>query len=207
MSSDTASVLASGNGCGLLYLASASPRRRELLSQIGVPVCVIPSEIDETVLPGELPLAYVERVTHDKVRAGVAKAPDGAVVLAADTAVVLGDAILGKPADRAHGLAMLDDLSGRAHSVITSVAVCRGDDLRLASVETQVWFRQLSEAEKSAYWDTGEPADKAGGYAIQGLGAIFIERIEGSYSAVVGLPLMETAALLQAFGIACWQAR
>ncbi|QJD60341.1 septum formation inhibitor Maf [Pseudomonas sp. gcc21] len=191
---------------GSLYLASASPRRRELLLQIGVPTRVMPSEIDERVLPGELPRAYVERVTCDKVRAGVVKAPGGAVVLAADTAVVLGDNILGKPADRAHGLAMLDALSGQAHSVITSVAVCRGEDLRLVSVETRVWFRQLSEAEKSAYWDTGEPADKAGGYAIQGMGAIFIERIEGSYSAVVGLPLMETAALLSEFGVSCWQA-
>lgn len=191
---------------GVLYLASASPRRRELLSQIGVPTRVIPSDIDETVFPGEPPLAYVERVTRDKARVGISKAPKGAVVLAADTAVVLGDVILGKPDDREQGLAMLESLSGRAHSVLTSVAVCQGDTLRLVSVETQVWFRQLSQAEKSAYWATGEPADKAGGYAIQGLGAVFVERIEGSYSAVVGLPLMETAALLHDFGISCWQA-
>lgn len=198
MSSDTLSRT--------LYLASASPRRRELLSQIGVMTRVIPSDIDETVQPGEHPLGYVERVTRDKVRAGAGKAPDGAVVLAADTAVVLGDAILGKPTDREHGLGMLESLSGRAHSVITSVAVSRGNDLRQVNVETRVWFRHLGAAERSAYWDTGEPADKAGGYAIQGLGAVFVERIEGSYSAVVGLPLMETATLLRDFGIPCWRA-
>lgn len=191
---------------GPLYLASASPRRRELLTQIAVPTRVIPSDIDERILPGESPLAYVERVTRDKARAGIGKAPDGAVILAADTTVVVDNAILGKPADREQGLAMLAGLSGRAHSVITSVAVCRGDSLRQRSVMTQVWFRSLTRAEMSAYWDTGEPADKAGGYAIQGIGAIFIERIEGSYSAVVGLPLMETAALLSEYGISCWQA-
>lgn len=191
---------------GPLYLASASPRRRELLLQIGVPARVIPCDIDESILAGESPLEYVERVARDKAWAGVGRAPHGAVLLAADTTVVLEDAILGKPADREQGLAMLAGLSGRAHSVITSVAVCSGASLRQVSVATQVWFRPLAQAEMSAYWDTGEPADKAGGYAIQGMGAIFIERIEGSYSAVVGLPLMETAALLSEFGISCWQA-
>ena len=191
----------------VLYLASASPRRRELLEQIGVPVRLVSCAVDEQVLAGEAALDYVQRVTRDKVQAGVNQAPAGAVVLAADTAVVLDGRILGKPLDREQGLAMLRALSGREHSVITAVAVARGSDVRLQPVSTQVRFRPLGEAEMSAYWDTGEPADKAGGYGIQGLGAVFVAHIAGSYSAVVGLPLMETAELLAEFAIPCWQAR
>ncbi|WP_185268551.1 Maf family protein [Halopseudomonas xiamenensis] len=190
-----------------LYLASASPRRRELLEQIGVPLQVVSCAVDEQVLAGEAAMDYVQRVTRDKVRAGVEQAPAGAVVLAADTAVVLDGRILGKPVDREQGLAMLRALSAREHSVITVVAVARGRDVRLRPVVTQVRFRALSEAEISAYWDTGEPADKAGGYGIQGLGAVFVAHIAGSYSAVVGLPLMETAELLAEFAMACWQPR
>lgn len=146
-------------------------------------------------------------MTRDKVVAGVAAAPAGAVVLAADTAVVLGDRILGKPGDRQQGLAMLRALSGREHQVMTAVAVAQGEDIRLELVSTRVRFRPLQEAEIKAYWDTGEPADKAGGYGIQGLGAVFVEHLAGSYSAVVGLPLMETARLLAGFGVPCWQSR
>lgn len=191
----------------VLYLASASPRRRELLEQIGVPLRLVSCAVDEQVLAGEAAMDYVQRVTRDKVRAGVDQAPAGAVVLAADTAVVLDGRILGKPADREQGLGMLRALSGREHSVITSVAVARGSDVRLRPVVTQVRFRALGEVEMRAYWDTGEPADKAGGYGIQGLGAVFVAHIAGSYSAVVGLPLMETAELLAEFAIPCWQPR
>lgn len=189
----------------LVYLASASPRRRELLEQIGVPVQVVRCSVYEQVRVGESAPAYVQRVTRDKVLAGVAVAPRGAVVLAADTAVVVDDRILGKPADREEALGMLRLLSAREHEVMTAVAVARGAEVRLELVTTRVRFRSLSDAEMDAYWASGEPADKAGGYGIQGLGAIFVAHLSGSYSAVVGLPLMETANLLAGFGIPCWQ--
>lgn len=202
-----------------LYLASASPRRRELLLQIGVPHRRVDAPIDESVLPGETPAAYVERLARAKAAAGLAVlggsaaagahgAPYGsseACVLGADTAVVLDGRILGKPQDRADGLAMLAALSGRSHEVLTAVAVSDGTRCAARVVSSRVHFRALAEAEQQAYWDTGEPLDKAGGYAIQGLAAIFVDRLEGSYSAVVGLPLAETAALLAEFGVACWQ--
>ena len=163
-----------------LLLASASPRRRELLAQIGVPCTQRPSEVDEQVLPGESPEAYVERVTRDKALAAVAACPGRA-------------------------LDMLGRLSADAHWVMTAVAVARDERIALQRVDTRVCFRRLSAQELADYWDTGEPADKAGAYGIQGLGAVFVERIEGSYSAVVGLPLRETASLLEGFGISCWQ--
>lgn len=188
-----------------LYLASASPRRRELLAQIGVPVQVIAPSIDETPSQGELPTDYVQRIARSKVAAGVSQAPQGAVVLAADTAVILDERILGKPLDRDDALRTLAMLSGREHRVLSAVAVARGSEVRLACVSTRVRFRAVSEAEARAYWETGEPQDKAGSYGIQGLGAVFVAHLEGSYSAVVGLPLMETATLLGEFGIRCWQ--
>ncbi|SDR71534.1 septum formation protein [Halopseudomonas litoralis] len=191
----------------VVHLASASPRRRELLEQIGVPVQRVQCSVDERPCPDEAPADYVQRVTRDKVRAGVAIAPAGAVVLAADTAVVLNDAILGKPVDQQHAQAMLRSLSGRQHQVLTAVAVACGSDIRLQLVATKVRFRPLSDAEILAYWQTGEPADKAGAYGIPGLGAVFVEHIEGSYSAVVGLPLAETALLLAEFAVPCWQLR
>lgn len=191
----------------VVHLASASPRRRELLEQIGVPVQRVQCSVDERPRPDEAPADYVQRVTRDKVGAGVAIAPAGAVVLAADTAVVLDDAILGKPVDQQHAQAMLQSLSGRQHQVLTAVAVARGSDIRLQLVATKVRFRPLSDVEILAYWQTGEPADKAGAYGIQGLGAVFVEHIEGSYSAVVGLPLAETALLLGEFAVPCWQLR
>lgn len=187
-----------------LLLASASPRRAELLAQIGVRATRLVCSVDEQVQPGESPGGYVERVTRDKVLAAVQAAP-GRVVLAADTAVVQGDCILGKPADRADAVRMLTALSGSEHTVMTAVAVGCDQRVELVRVDTLVRFRALSEAEIAAYWDTGEPADKAGSYGIQGLAAVFVERIEGSYSAVVGLPLLETATLLKSFGIPCWQ--
>ena len=187
-----------------LLLASGSPRRRELLEQIGVPTARLLCSVDEQVRPGEAPVDYVERVTRDKIRAAIQAAP-GRVVLAADTAAVLGDRILGKPVDRADALQMLSALSAAEHVVMTAVAVGCDQRIELVRVDTRVRFRALQADEIAAYWDTGEPADKAGSYGIQGLGAIFVERIEGSYSAVVGLPLQETATLLKSFGIPCWQ--
>jgi septum formation protein len=194
-------------GAASLYLASASPRRSALLTQIGVPHRQFACDIDERVLDHEPPAEYVQRVARAKALAGQQQVAADAVVLAADTVVVVDDHILGKPADQSEATAMLRSLSGRAHQVMTAVAVACGDRCELLRVDTLVIFRHLEEAEIAAYWATGEPADKAGSYGIQGLAATFVQRIEGSYSAVVGLPLMETAGLLARFGIANWQRR
>ncbi len=190
-----------------LYLASSSPRRRELLTQIGLPFHIVPAAIDETPQAGESAVAYVERLAREKALAGLhflAQRAD-VCVLGADTAVVLDGRILGKPADRAEALAMLQALSGREHEVLTAVAVANRDRCEAKVVGSRVTFRSVTMEEAERYWDTGEPHDKAGGYAIQGLAAVFVSRVEGSYSAVVGLPLCETAALLADFSIPCWQ--
>ena len=188
-----------------LYLASGSPRRRELLTQIGVPFSVVSAPIDETPLPDESAPAYVERLARAKAAAGLACLEGPAVVLGADTAVVLDGRILGKPENRKDALAMLADLSGREHQVLTAVALSDGQRVHSLCVTSKVRFRAISAEEAQRYWASGEPADKAGGYAIQGLGAVFVTGLSGSYSAVVGLPLSETAELLGQFGIACWQ--
>jgi len=188
-----------------LYLASGSPRRRELLTQIGVPFSVVSAPIDETPLPGESAPAYVERLARAKAAAGLASLAGPAVVLGADTAVVLDGRILGKPENRETALAMLADLSGREHQVLTAVALDDGQRVHSLCVTSKVSFRAISADEAQRYWASGEPADKAGSYAIQGLGAVFVTGLVGSYSAVVGLPLSETADLLGQFGIACWQ--
>jgi septum formation protein len=190
-----------------LYLASGSPRRRELLTQIAVPFLTQIAPIDENALPGESPIAYVERLARAKAQAGLSALADteGAVVLGADTAVVLDGRILGKPADRADALATLGALSGRSHEVLTAVALVSPGRLASRVVTSQVTFRALSQAEIEAYWASGEPQDKAGCYGIQGLAAVFVSQLQGSYSAVVGLPLCETAALLAEFAIPCWQ--
>ena len=188
-----------------LYLASGSPRRRELLAQIGVPFSVVSAPIDETPLPNESAPAYVERLARAKAAAGLACLEGPAVVLGADTAVVLDGRILGKPENREDALAMLADLSGREHQVLTAVALSEGQRGHSLCVPSKVRFRAISAEEAQRYWASGEPADKAGGYAIQGLGAVFVTGLSGSYSAVVGLPLSETAELLGQFGIACWQ--
>lgn len=189
-----------------LYLASGSPRRRELLEQIGVAFSVLSAAIDETPHPAETPRAYVERLALGKARAGAALLTAPGVVLGADTAVVLDGCILGKPLDAADSLATLAGLSGREHEVLTAVALVEGARSQVFSVSSRVGFRQISEEQAKAYWASGEPQDKAGGYAIQGLGAVFVQSLQGSYSAVVGLPLCETAQLLGDFGIPCWQA-
>ncbi|ANC84594.1 MULTISPECIES: Maf family protein [Pseudomonas] len=188
-----------------LYLASGSPRRRELLTQIGVPFIVISAPIDESPLASESAPAYVERLARAKAAAGLARIDGPAVVLGADTAVVLDGRILGKPENREDALAMLADLSGREHQVLTAVALDDGQRVHSFCVTSTVRFRAISTDEAQRYWASGEPADKAGGYAVQGLGAVFVTGLSGSYSAVVGLPLCETADLLGQFGIACWQ--
>jgi septum formation protein len=185
-----------------VYLASASPRRRELLLQLGLRCEAVPAEIEERPAAGETPADYVLRLAHLKAEAAVRRlgVPPSAV-LAADTEVAVDGEVLGKPRDREAGLAMLVRLSGRGHQVFSGVALWSGGKFRSALSESRVWFRAVSPAEAAAYWDTGEPMDKAGGYAIQGRGAIFIERLEGSYSGVMGLPLFETARLLREAGM------
>ena len=186
----------------LLYLASRSPRRRELLEQIGVTYRLLDIEVDERVREGESPSDYVLRVSQDKAVAGLkaCRGGESLPVLAADTCVVVGGRMLGKPADREEGLWMLRQLSAATHQVYTAVALDDGSLTSRVSV-SEVSFRALSEAEMAAYWDSGEPVDKAVGYAIQGLAAQFIRELRGSYSGVMGLPLFETAELLKGAGI------
>ena len=186
-----------------LCLASMSPRRRELLHQIGVSHSVRAPHIDEAVLAGEAAADYVVRMARTKALAGGAPGQD-LPVLAADTIVVIDGLILGKPAGAAEGVAMLERLSGRSHEVLTAVALASGAQLTLQTSTSVVRFRALTRAECIAYWDTGEPHDKAGAYAVQGRGAVFIEHLSGSYSGVMGLPLYETAQLLRAARIPCF---
>ncbi len=181
----------------MLILASASPRRRELLESAGVPFTVQPADADETWLPGELPRAYVLRVARAKARV-VAGRSERAAVLAADTTVAIDDRVLGKPVDAAHAAAMLGDLAGREHAVHTAVVLRLGARETHRVVSTRVRFRPLTAREIAAYIATGEPFDKAGGYGIQGRGGSLVEVVHGSYTNVVGLPLVETLALLAA---------
>lgn len=185
-----------------LYLASQSPRRRELLEQIGQSFHSLSPNVEEKTIDGESPQVYVERLALAKAAAGLALAPDDdAVVIGSDTSVVVDNKILGKPIDEAHATQMLRQLSGRSHQVLTAVALVSQNRHAVKTSTTDVTFRPLSNAEINAYWQTGEPAGKAGGYAIQGLAAVFIEHINGSYSGVMGLPLYETAALLHEFNL------
>ena len=181
-----------------LTLASQSPRRRELLSQLGIDLRVVPAGADETPRPGEPPRAYVERLAREKARAVT-----GAWVLGADTTVVLDGAILGKPDDDGDARRMLRALSGRVHEVTTGVCL-RGPGGReeAIAVGTEVSFAELTEAQIAWYSATGEPRDKAGAYAVQGVGSAFVREVRGSVSNVVGLPLAETAALLERCGFA-----
>jgi nucleoside triphosphate pyrophosphatase len=187
----------------VLRLASVSPRRRELLAQIGVPHVVTGAHIDESALPGELPRAYVQRMARAKAQAVWERDPS-LPVLAADTTVVLDGVIFGKPQDRDDAVRMLSTLSGRTHEVLTAVALATRSGVAMRLSESRVTFRALTTAECSAYWDTGEPRDKAGAYAVQGFAAVFIESLAGSYSGVMGLPLFETAQLLAAAGVPLW---
>jgi len=187
-----------------LVLASASPRRRALLEQLGIPLQIDPPHLDERLLPGESAPAYVVRLAREKAQAVHARHPD-ATVLAADTSVVLDGVVLGKPGTASEALAMLQALSGRTHDVLTAVAIA-GVGERL--VTAAVTFATATEAALRWYVSTGEPMDKAGAYAVQGIGGFLVERIEGSHSAVVGLPLVETLALLHEAGyILPWERR
>jgi len=210
-----------------VILASASPRRAQLLEQIGVPYRVVPAELDEQRLPGEMAERCVRRLAERKAQAvltalqaarALPQPPPRVLplpqsqsallplpVLGADTAVVIGDEMLGKPADRDAALGMLSRLSGRVHVVLSAVALASGSGVRSALSRSEVQFRHLTGPECAAYWDSGEPRDKAGGYAIQGLGAVFVERLHGSYSGVMGLPLFETAVLLAEAGVPVWR--
>jgi len=187
----------------VITLASASPRRSQLLDQIGVRHVVRPADIDESHRPGETPEAYVRRVAEEKARVGWAADPSRPV-LAADTAVALGPELFGKPADLRDGLRMLAALSGRTHEVLTAVAVRSSAGLACEVSVSEVTFRVLTPGEQRSYWDTGEPEGKAGGYAIQGLAAAFIVGLRGSYSGVMGLPLAQTASLLTRAGVRMW---
>lgn len=189
-----------------VILASASPRRADLLTQLGLSFRTSPVDIDETPIPGEAAADYVGRLSRDKARAGFRREEEAnALVLGSDTTVVLDGRILGKPADREEARMMLLALSGRTHQVMTGVALAShsGTDVRVST--TDVTFRTLDEREVDAYCDTGEPMDKAGAYGIQGRGGAFVTSITGSYSAVVGLPLDVTAALLTRAGLPVWE--
>jgi len=189
-----------------VYLASGSPRRRELLVQIGVPFQVLGTSVDESLLTGESAEAYVVRLSMAKAAAGRdASRAAPQPVLAADTAVLLDGKILVKPADRTDGERMLRDLSGRSHEVLTAVAVATPSSLEWRLSRSEVTFRAITAAEASDYWATGEPHDKAGGYAVQGRAAVFISNVRGSYSGIMGLPLYETAELLARSGVPRWR--
>ena len=211
----------------MIHLASKSPRRRVLLEQIGVDYSLVEAPIDETRRAGEYPQRYVERMAREKALAGIAAlgAARVAPVLAADTAVVLDGQVLGKPRDETHAMEMLEALSGRMHHVISTVALAgirgcgaapagagddgneaaagtlAGDAPRVATSISRVWFRDIAREERRAYCAGGEPLDKAGAYAIQGRAAIFVQRLDGSFSGVMGLPLFETESLLREAGI------
>lgn len=182
-----------------IALASASPRRRELLAQLAVHFELVKADVDETQYPGELATDYVLRLAISKAKAGfeVQSSSERLPVLGADTIVVVDGEVLGKPKDQHDFLRMMRLLSGRQHQVYTAIALVSGDKVLSDTVKTDVWFSALTETQMLEYWQSGEPADKAGGYGIQGLASRFIPKITGSYFAVVGLPLYETDQLLQ----------
>jgi septum formation protein len=182
----------------VIYLASASPRRSQLLLQIKVPHTVRPTDIDESRRNGEAPVDYVSRLAQEKAEVlwQSLREEERLPVLAADTAVVMGERVFGKPRDQADGIAMLQTLSGQTHQVYTAVALRNAPGCELRLSRSEVTFGKLSLQDCEAYWHSGEPADKAGGYAVQGLAATFITHIAGSYSGIMGLPLAETAELL-----------
>jgi septum formation protein len=188
----------------MIWLASASPRRQELLRQLGIEFEVCPSQIDEAREARETAEHYVMRVARDKahhVATQIGAGRPAASVLGADTEVVLDNEVLGKPRDRAHGMAMLQRLQGRTHEVLTAVVLCRAEQEWSVLSRSRVSIGPMTLHDIERYWDSGEPADKAGGYAIQGRGAVFISHLEGSYSGVMGLPLFETAQLLRDAGL------
>jgi len=196
-------MFASDNSPPRLLLASASPRRRELLTQIGVSFTVAPQDLDESMQSQESATDMVQRLAREKAESALAaNSAEQLVVLGADTIVVVNDQeVLGKPSGKDSALAMLAKLSGNEHSVYSAVTVANASGHQCAMSHTRVRFRAISANEREAYWASGEPAGKAGAYAIQGIGAVFVSHLVGSYSGVVGLPLFETTTLLQAYGI------
>lgn len=187
-----------------LLLASASPRRSDLLKQIGVSFEVLAVDIDESRRGDESPVDYVSRLALEKAQAGFARQDGQLPSLGADTIVVFDGQIFGKPRDQQHAETMLMALSGKVHSVFTAVAIDNGTYTAMAVSETRVEFRTISQSECLIYWQSGEPEGKAGAYAIQGRGGVFVENLEGSYSGVVGLPLAETEQLLNKFSVPLW---
>ena len=192
-----------------LYLASKSPRRRELLQQIGVVHEVIDADVIEVPRTEESPSVYVQRLAREKAEAGYASLNRLQLgikpVLGADTIVVINNEILEKPRDANHAATMLRKLAGTTHQVMTAVAMVSEGKKAIKLSVTDVVFRALDQNEIAAYWHTGEPRDKAGGYGIQGLGAVFVQQIRGSYTGVVGLPIEQTLELLQEFSVPWWQ--
>ena len=186
-----------------LILASGSPRRKLLLEQLAIIFEIEPPDVDESLVTGEEPEVYVTRLAEKKAQTIAVKHDGNAVILAADTIVVLLGKILGKPESKEHGLQMLNELSGTRHDVLTGVSICNGVRSETFCVKTEVSFRQLGKEEISWYWETGEPCDKAGSYGLQGAGAAFVETLTGSYSNVIGLPLSETVMILRNFSIEC----
>jgi len=182
-----------------LYLASASPRRREILNQLGIPHEVLAQDIDESKYPAETPDEFVCRLAKAKAESALASLPKSAnaACLGSDTTVVCENEIFEKPEDEDDALRILSKLSGRTHQVLTAVALATRNTTDVLLSISQVTFRELTDAEIRAYWSSGEPADKAGAYGIQGLGALFVEAMEGSYSGIMGLPVMETTRLLE----------
>jgi len=195
-----AGAVTAGRAAPRIVLASQSPRRRELLTLVGIPHEVMPADVDESVFGDEAPAAYTERLAREKATVIARRAPD-AVVVAADTTVVIDGTILGKPDDEADARRVLRILSGRTHSVHTAVAVARGGELVSGVEDVSVTFRPLGDEEITAYVATGEPMDKAGSYGIQGYGATIVERIDGDYFAVMGLPLVRLTRLLARVGV------
>lgn len=183
-----------------LLLASCSPRRKQLLAQLGLQFSSVQINVDETLRDESSTQAYVQRLAIAKAQAGVQLHGTQLPVLGADTAVVLDGKIMGKPKDQDDAFQMLQQLSGRVHEVQTAVAIVQ-HNIAVETSTSRVTFRDISAQEARAYWESGEPSDKAGGYAIQGYGAIFVTHLEGSYSGVMGLPIYETAQLLKKFNI------
>ena len=186
-----------------LILASGSPRRKLLLEQLAIIFEIEPPNVDESVVIGEAPEIYVTRLSEKKAQTVAGKHFGKAVILAADTTVVLHGNIMGKPESKEHGLQMLNELSETRHDVLTGVSICSGSRTETFCVRTEVTFRYLGEMEIAWYWETGEPHDKAGSYGLQGAGAAFVETLTGSYSNVIGLPLSETVLMLRDFSIEC----
>ena len=189
-----------------LILASASPRREKLLRQLGVNFVTEPQDIVEEKRIDESPEKFVKRMAEEKASSALDKRKENdIVVLASDTIVVCDERVLGKPKDKSDGIKMLLTLSNKTHRVLSAITVANALRYKSTVSDTSVLFRKISEIEAEYYWDSGEPEGKAGGYAIQGCGAVFVQSINGSYSGVMGLPLFQTAQLLSEFGIHSWQ--